>query len=604
MGFTSLPRIEEYISRGLEHNIVDPDESMVYTKRKLHKLAKASESSSTSTASSSDQPSTSAQRKPIPKFPVEGWDISLAKSPFFSRVEIDKHISQSGKLIGVSSHHSSPTGLMKAKTCLQDEYLHDIKAAYDQRCFYYRAKCFHSFKTNESPHQLKLALCIVSGEVEYAYCGPTCGAGKSGYCNHILALMLKVCKFSSFNCKKVTDLHDEEDENPSTACTSNLQQWHQPRVEGISSQPVMEAAVKKTQLKDKTTEGIQCKLYEARREKESSVAQFLQTVKTIDATFGLVQTCEANNTAEPVLTKFGNSPPGSFGSYQLTFLESNFSVTSSFEPVLYRGESTFIPNYPSFPLDDLNESVVLPVPSNLDDKEKELLEKLNISLMEITKLEKETREQHENEEWFQARKMRFTASKFGRVARRKKNFEKFCSDLINAKPFTSKSTEHGKHYEPIAGREYEKYMNLISHPVQVKRSGFFVSPKLSVLGCSPDGKVIDITTESVEDKFGLLKIKCPSSKFSVTPVDACSDKNFYLELCDNKPKPKEDHEYYDQVQGQMGLTGAKWCDFIVYTKVGMSIERIPFNNSHWKKLSDRLCSVYFTYFLPVAAKLV
>ena len=71
--------------------------------------------------------------------------------------------------------------------------------------------------------------------------------------------------------------------------------------------------------------------------------------------------------------------------------------------------------------------------------------------------------------------MRFTASKFGRVARRKKNFEKFCSDLINAKPFTSKSTEHGKHYEPIARREYEKYMNEIGHPVQVKRSGFFVS---------------------------------------------------------------------------------------------------------------------------------
>ena len=87
------------------------------------------------------------------------------------------------------------------------------------------------------------------------------------------------------------------------------------------------------------------------------------------------------------MTKFGNSPPGSFGSYQLTFLDSNFSVTSSFEPVLHRGESTFNPNYPSFPLDDLNESVVLPVPSNLDEKEKELLEKLNISLMEITKLE-------------------------------------------------------------------------------------------------------------------------------------------------------------------------------------------------------------------------
>ena len=36
---------------------------------------------------------------------------------------------------------------------------------------------------------LKLALCIVSGEVEYAYCGPSCTAGKSGFCNHSLALM-------------------------------------------------------------------------------------------------------------------------------------------------------------------------------------------------------------------------------------------------------------------------------------------------------------------------------------------------------------------------------------------------------------------------------
>ena len=44
-----------------------------------------------------------------------------------------------------------------------------------------RAKCFHSFKVRDEPHNLKLALCIVSGEVEYAYCGPSCTAGKSGF---------------------------------------------------------------------------------------------------------------------------------------------------------------------------------------------------------------------------------------------------------------------------------------------------------------------------------------------------------------------------------------------------------------------------------------
>ena len=56
-------------------------------------------------------------------------------------------------------------------------------------CIIDRATCFHSFKLREEPHNLKLALCIVSGEVEYAYCGPSCTAGKSGFCNHILALM-------------------------------------------------------------------------------------------------------------------------------------------------------------------------------------------------------------------------------------------------------------------------------------------------------------------------------------------------------------------------------------------------------------------------------
>ena len=52
-----------------------------------------------------------------------------------------------------------------------------------------RLTCFHSFRVREKTHNLKLALCIVSGEVEYAYCGPSCTAGKSGFSNHILALL-------------------------------------------------------------------------------------------------------------------------------------------------------------------------------------------------------------------------------------------------------------------------------------------------------------------------------------------------------------------------------------------------------------------------------
>ena len=102
--------------------------------------------------------------------------------------------------------------------------------------------------------------------------------------------------------------------------------------------------------------------------------------------------------------------------------------------------------------------------------------------------------------------------------------------------------------------------------------------------------------------FGLLEIKCPSSKFAVTPLDACSDKNFYLESTENKPTLKRTHVYYDQIQGQMGLTGANWCDFVVYTKAGLHIERVRFDQEHWEQLREKLCERYFSHFLPIVTR--
>jgi hypothetical protein len=394
----------------LEGNIVDPDESMMYTKRKLHQLHMASTTTSTSMPSTSLGPLT--QTKHTLKFPTDGWGTSLSKAPFFSRVEIDKHIKESGKNVGGGSYHTLPTGLMRAKAYLQDEYLHGIQTTYDQRYYFYRAKCFHRFKKNESPHELKLALCVVSGDVIHAYCGPTCAAGKSGFCNHILALInAEGLQIQSVNCQKVTDLKDEDDEYPSSECTSSLQQWHQPRVEGIAPQPVMEVVVVKTHTEEKKTDGVKCKLYEARKQQQSNVAKFLETIKEIDAAFGLVQTCKVHESSSQVPTKYFGSyqlslrSASSFihahaanvssrvGSYQLSFQESNFNVTSSFEISSSSHTHTVIPNYPSFPLDDLNESYVLPVPEGLDNAQKKLLDSLTVSLLDANKLERETREQ-------------------------------------------------------------------------------------------------------------------------------------------------------------------------------------------------------------------
>ena len=56
------------------------------------------------------------------------------------------------------------------------------------------------------------------------------------------------------------------------------------------------------------------------------------------------------------------------------------------------------------------------------------------------------------------------------------------------------------------------------------------------------------------------------------------------------------------MQGLLGVTGARWCDFVVYTSKGMDIEHIPFDEEYWKTLKRTLKSDYFTHFLSKAAK--
>ena len=68
----------------------------------------------------------------------------------------------------------------------------------------------------------------------------SCIAGKTDYCNHSLALMLKMCKFSLFESKSTLDLVNNADQNPEAACTSRLQAWHRKgRGDTIVPQPEM-----------------------------------------------------------------------------------------------------------------------------------------------------------------------------------------------------------------------------------------------------------------------------------------------------------------------------------------------------------------------------
>jgi len=254
--------------------------------------------------------------------------------PFFTRAEVNQHISKSGKNIG-SKTHSVPTSVRKATTFLEDEYLKEILAASDGSYFYFKSLCHHSFRKNDPPHNLKVALCIVSGKVKHAYC--TCVAGAVGFCNHVLALMMKVCKFTLYECKSVSDLDNEDDMQPKQACTSMLQQWHRKgRGDTIVSQPAMEVVVLKThQDLDRSSSresGVRCLLYEARtlqsiKSQRADEQKLCERLKKENPKMTLAQIMEPSPESSQLLeTKFGKSPQGSYASYQLSTTEDSFKV--------------------------------------------------------------------------------------------------------------------------------------------------------------------------------------------------------------------------------------------------------------------------------------
>lgn len=216
----------------------------------------------------------------------------------------------------------------------------------------------------------------------------------------------------------------------------------------------------------------------------------------------------------------------------------------------------------------------------------------------INSIESATRDQFQSQQWKEERKFQLTSSKFDLIVKRKRNFEKFAIDLINPKEFTSRYVAHGIKNEPIALEAYEKLMFTQKTPVKVLKCGFFVCQDMPILGSSPDGRVVDF---GCQDHFGVAKVKCPETKYHVTPLDASQDPNFFCEAVNGQCKLKRTHSYFAEVQGHMGVTGASWCDFIVYTKKGISVERILFDAAYWTDLKQKLHSFYFAHFIKTAS---
>ena len=205
------------------------------------------------------------------------------------------------------------------------------------------------------------------------------------------------------------------------------------------------------------------------------------------------------------------------------------------------------------------------------------------------------------------RSKRLTASNFGKVIKRKRPpTESFLRDIFVPKDLSKVSSiRHGRQQELIVRTLYSRKMQKMCKQFIVFDAGLVVYPSFSYLGASPDGKVYDPTEK---DPFGLLEIKNPYTWRNLLMEEACKDPNFCLHMVNGKPKLKEHDKsgYYDQVQGQLAVTGLPWCDFVVHLSGSrnINVERIYFNQRHWdENLFPKLKKFNFDHALPFLAKM-
>ena len=81
--------------------------------------------------------------------------------------------------------------------------------------------------------------------------------------------------------------------------------------------------------------------------------------------------------------------------------------------------------------------------------------------------------------------------------------------------------------------------------------------------------------------------------------EACSKNGFYCALEYNELRLNRGHVYYYQVQGSMVITGAKECNFVIWTPKSMKVETILYDGALWENtMLPQLQDFYYKYMLP------
>ena len=136
--------------------------------------------------------------------------------------------------------------------------------------------------------------------------------------------------------------------------------------------------------------------------------------------------------------------------------------------------------------------------------------------------------------------------------------------------------KYGRLMENEAIAKYRSILKNQGHElVKVTRCGLFVLHDKMYIGASPDGIV---SCKCHTD--GLLEVKSLYSIAHTSPTSPECHLDCLSRHESGLTSLKHSHQYYSQIQAQMGVTGYKWCDFFIYTRHGHYLVRILFDDDH------------------------
>jgi YqaJ-like viral recombinase domain len=193
---------------------------------------------------------------------------------------------------------------------------------------------------------------------------------------------------------------------------------------------------------------------------------------------------------------------------------------------------------------------------------------------DVIKIAEFTKSQSKSTAWFEYRAGRVTGSKISSVCNTVAEAPSLSLIKSICHPSKSKlktpACLYGSIEEKNAVSAYMKQSNPNHNDLEFKEVGLYISSKKTFIASSPDGLVNCSCCGT-----GVLEVKCPFN-FRDKPIAENLSQIKFLEIDEfGVCGLKKSNEYFYQVQNHLYcVREAKYCDFVVYTRIDVLVIRI------------------------------